>query len=62
VAGVIVIGVAEVSSSLAVAYAALALVLAGAVALFAAVALAVGILVRSADTVTCEAQRTRRLG
>jgi hypothetical protein len=62
VAGVIVIGVAEVSGSVAVAYAALALVLAGAMALFAAVALAVGILVRSADTVTYEAQRTRGLG
>jgi hypothetical protein len=62
VAAVIVIGVAEVSGSLAVAYTALALVLAGAVALFAAVALAVGILVRSADTVTYEAQRTRGLG
>jgi hypothetical protein len=62
VAGVILIGVAVTSGSLTWAYAALALVLAGTVTLFAAVALAAGMLIQSTDAATYEARRTRRLG
>jgi hypothetical protein len=62
VLGVIAIGIAGASGSLASGYVALGLVLAGTVALFSAVALAAGTLVRAADTIKYEVARTRRLG
>jgi Protein of unknown function (DUF2721) len=62
VLGVIAIGVADASGSLVFAYLALSLVLAGTVALFSAVVVAVGLVFRSDDASSYQAKRSRKLG